>query len=173
MVYVATTDTISVRDFLPDEVSETRGSIPSFVGTRDRIVARETRGLDAVEVINLQDAARWLAPSLQELSRMRRLSTNWESSGSAPPNRKATEYAAEVLGLLSNIDFEPTNVDPSTDEGVCVSFRQANRYGDIECFNSGQILAAVAIDGEQPLIWDVEPSQIEGAIAKINTFILG
>ncbi len=90
------------------------------------------------------------------------------------PNSIATKHAGRVLAEIGDLALalEPYFIDPSSDEGICISFRRQNRYADIECFNNGEILAATKVDGEDPTIWELSPENIEETIAKINLFIL-
>ncbi|MEZ6146963.1 MAG: hypothetical protein R3B91_16410 [Planctomycetaceae bacterium] len=103
---------------------------------------------------------------------MRVLDDSWHAFGGLPPNEVAISLATTVLEAAAELDFEPDNVDPSVDEGVCISFRDGNRYADIECFNTGDILAAEST-GADPEIWEVDDSDdgIEGAVARILDFI--
>ena len=122
-----------------------------------------------VQVTDLDVASPWLMGELRKLSKMKLLPRQWESSGAEPPNDTAIALASDVLVTLADMDFRPDHLDPSTDEGVCISFRKGNRYADVECFNTGEILAVISEDGGHPEIW--EPSGIRKAAAKINSFI--
>ncbi|MEZ6053071.1 MAG: hypothetical protein R3C02_17060 [Planctomycetaceae bacterium] len=114
----------------------------------------------------------WLGKKLSVLDSMRVLDDSWHAFGGLPPNEVAISLATTVLEAAAELDFEPDNVDPSVDEGVCISFRDGNRYADIECFNTGDILAAEST-GADPEIWEVDDSDdgIEGAVARILDFI--
>ena len=125
------------------------------------------------EATEVDVASRWLPTVLQTLTQMRWLPERWESSGALPPNETAIHLATDVLVALSEFDFPPDDIDPSTDEGVCISFRRGKLYADIECFNTGEILAALATDGEEPLILEVLRSEIEAITARITGFISG
>lgn len=148
---------------------------PSPVATRRflKIVGRASEASETIQTHPLNLAASWLAEQFQKLVALRSLDARWESSGANPPNTTAIGLASEVLRELSEIDLPPSYIDPSTDEGVCISFRNADRYADIECFNSGDVLAVITRDDADPVIWEVPRDQVSQAVAKISRFILG
>lgn len=115
----------------------------------------------------------WLGRHVARLHAMQSLSTSWHSYCQNPPNYLAIQRARAVLDAAAALDIEPSNIDPSVDEGICISFRRGGRYADIECFNSGEVLAAESTDDTPTEIWDVDASTdaIEGAIARISEFI--
>lgn len=125
-----------------------------------------------IEAIELDDISEWLSEDLDQLQSLRSIPRQWESSGAEPPNSTAIGIASEVLVRLSQIDFRPDHIDPSTDEGVCISVRQGNRYADIECFNDGGIFAVASKDNGDSQVWEVEPDEIKNAVRKIQRFIL-
>jgi hypothetical protein len=129
--------------------------------------------LGTVEATAIDSASPWLLNSLQTLAKLRSLETRWEISGASPPNQIALRLAATVLAHLSEIDFQPDRIAPSTDEGVCISFQRSGRYADIESFNTGEILAVIAEAGDEPVIWELNATEIDEAVAKINGFIFG
>ena len=116
-----------------------------------------------VEATELDSATPWLPQELERIAKLRSLSTDWESSGAAPPNETAIRCALQALQSLSEIDFRPDYIDPSTDEGICISFHRQDRYADIECFNTGETLAVMSTRGGTPQIWEVP-------LATISTF---
>ena len=113
------------------------------------------------------------ASEFKKLLQLKHVIPNWEASGAAPPNHTAIATAGRVLEKLAILDFRPDRIDPSTGEGVSLSFRRGNKSADLECFNTGEILALEAIDGGNPVIWEVSEADIESAAARINRFIFG
>jgi hypothetical protein len=81
--------------------------------------------------------------------------------------------AVEVLQALGSYDLRPDYIDPSVEDGVCISFREARKYADIECFNSGAVLAVVSDGKGRPIAWEVDRSEshLKGAIARIRSFL--
>ena len=121
----------------------------------------------------LESAPTWLFENLQILSKLQELSTDWESSGAERPNQVAIKLARIVIMTLANIDFAPDYVDPSTDEGVCISFRGGGRYADIECFNTGEILAGTQTEDGTTDIWELSDQEIHETISRLKIFISG
>ena len=70
-------------------------------------------------------------------------------------------------------DFKPSSIDPSVEGGVCLSFQKDGRYGDIECFNSGEILAVTSTGGDDTTVWEIEGAgqQLQDGLSKIRTFV--
>jgi len=97
----------------------------------------------------------WYEKALAGLIKLRRMEDNWNGLGSPAPNDTAIEAAKRVVNLLSIIpDFQPDELTPSGSGGVALVFSGAH-YADIECFNNGEIVAGLDIDGDHD-IWDVE-----------------
>lgn len=131
------------------------------------------RGVTTDQVFEDFSGVPWLGRHIASLHAMQSLSRNWHSSCENPPNRVAIQRAKAVLDAAAALDLEPSNVDPSVDEGVCIAFRRESRYADIECFNSGELLAAETSEDAPTEVWEVDASigGIEGAIARISDFI--
>lgn len=115
----------------------------------------------------------WLTPALQRIASIATLPANWDSYNADPPNRKAVQHSRIVLNALVNLDFKPASIDPSAEGGICISFSSDDRYGDIECFNSGKVLAVKSTPSTPAEVWDVglDPIHIKSTVAKIRTFI--
>ena len=88
-------------------------------------------------------------------TRMVNLEADWDSYGAEPPNDVALLAAVQVLDDLASINLDPTSIDPSVEGGICLSFQRGERYGDIECFNTGEILA-VTSTGYDTKVWTVK-----------------
>lgn len=128
---------------------------------------------ETTEIAVINTASPWYADGIKKLSVLQNLEASYDGYGTRPPNAIAAEYADSVLSALADLDFEPSAIDPSSDEGICISFRNHNLYADVECFNTGEVLAETKVDGEEPTIWAIEPQEINETITKINSFILG
>lgn len=123
----------------------------------------------------LTDAAPWLQDALQSLSRLAALPPNWDSYGADPPNATAIALARIVLSAMSDIELKPSHLDASAESGVCLSFVQGSRYADIECFNSGEVLAVTSAGDGHPTVWEVPVTDVEiaSAVAVIQTYLQG
>jgi len=98
----------------------------------------------------------WLAECYRRLAELQQLPEDWDSYGAAPPNDFAISLARKVLKRLHIVGLPAPHISPSAEDGVCMSFRKGGLYADIECFNSGEMLAATS-DGEgDQHVWEVD-----------------
>lgn len=104
---------------------------------------------------------------LQELAN---LGPNWDSYGAKAPNDEARNTAERVLTLLSALSVSPTRVVASSEGGVGICFVHEDRYADIECFNTGEIVAARYRGMGEPHVWQIAPEDdaIKAAIEQIR-----
>lgn len=116
---------------------------------------------------------RWLAASHQRLKELLELEEDWDSYGAPPPNRLAVSRAMRVLRVLNKEGLPAPCINPSAEEGVCMSFRAGCLYADMECFNSGEILAATSDGKGERRVWEVHSreSEIIKAARVIRTFL--
>lgn len=72
------------------------------------------------------------------------------------PNETAIAQAGRVLDLLRNYGIRPDKTLDSPDGGVVLSFVSGKSYCNVECLNSGEVLAAFRVlpDG-LPVVWEV------------------
>lgn len=143
-------------------------------GGGSRTAPRESRcrEVGSIDAIELTADAGWLSQAYRKVSAMRSLPEGWCSYDSARPNERSISAAIQVLSMLAEFQIEPTHLDPSVEEGICISFRSGDRYADIECFNSGEVLA-VTSDSASSEVWDVAVRGIENAVVRIGSFLDG
>lgn len=98
----------------------------------------------------------WIIECHRELDQLKELQEDWDTYGAAPPNTTAIALAKIVLRELAAANLRQFRVEPSVEEGICVSFRRADVYADIETFNSGEVVAAFSDGKGTPVVWDVE-----------------
>jgi hypothetical protein len=109
----------------------------------------------------------------RQLRELENLRPNWDSYGAEPPSARARNAAERILNLLESKSVCPTRIVPSSEGGVGICFVAGDRYADIECLNSGEILAVTYIGTEEPHVWEIEPqeSEIKQAIEQIRAHI--
>ena len=78
------------------------------------------------------------------------LDHDWNGYGSDPPYDLAREIAKDVL-LRSTAIVKPMRVAPSAEGGIGICFYKGNRYADIECMNTGDILATTSDGRSRPM----------------------
>jgi hypothetical protein len=115
----------------------------------------------------------WFIKYVSILEQLRKLPDNWDSYGAEPPNLMALYWSKTVLELLLEINFPPNKITASVENGVGISFIQGEKYADIECFNTGEILAVTSDKQGNPNVWQVDDKldSIKSALEKIHVFI--
>lgn len=106
----------------------------------------------------------------QKLNDMASLAPNWDSYGAQPPNPEARVRAREILIVLQGLSLPPSAIVPSSEGGVAICFLESGRYADIECLNTGEILAVTYKGKDEPYVWDVdrEDAAVRNAIERIR-----
>lgn len=105
--------------------------------------------------------------------KLKNLSSGWDSYDAAPPNSTALARARNVFALLLEINFEPTRITASVEGGIGFIFTRQDRYADIECLNSGNLVAVTYINQAEPVVWSVktDSSGIKETLEKIRAFL--
>ena len=116
----------------------------------------------------------WRAEFDSLMTRLNSLKTypvDWNGDGAESPNEVSVSNGRRVLGVANELDFMPTNISPSAEGGVGISFVRGNRYADIECFNTGEMWAVTSDRVNAPTVWKVEYSSIRSALEKIREHV--
>ncbi|HYA40601.1 MAG TPA: hypothetical protein VEF34_04830 [Syntrophobacteraceae bacterium] len=106
---------------------------------------------------------------------MRSVQDNWNGQGSAAPNAYAIRNAEEVIELLHQKGLAAHRISPSADEGVAISFLKGDRHALIECYNDGEIAAAIYQNHGEPETWECGSSrdELNETIDKIDEYLNG
>jgi hypothetical protein len=109
----------------------------------------------------------------KQLEKLRDLSKDWDTYKADPPNDFALDRAKEILSILIESDFPPTRIMASVEGGVGFVFTHKDKYGDIECLNSQEIVAVIYDRKTEPDAWSValDSQSIRLAINKIRSFL--
>ena len=97
----------------------------------------------------------WFAEAQDGLDSLRDIPEGWDGHGAEAPNDAAIANTRRVLDSLQNLGFRPDRIAPSAEGGIMLSFYVGKRYGDIELFNTGEILAVTSDGSGSPLVWEV------------------
>jgi hypothetical protein len=90
-----------------------------------------------------------------------------KDSGAEPPNALARKFAEWTL--LDTPQFKiPDRIAASIQGGIAMIFYAGDKYADIECFNTGEILGTIATGDGEPDIWTIRPSEIKTSLEKIG-----
>lgn len=121
----------------------------------------------------VKDRSEWLNSCVNKLSKLSKLDDDWNSYGAEKPNQWSLDSAYTVLASLVSKDLKPSSIDASVEGGICLSFQTDSRYGDIECFNSGEIFAVTSINGNDTEAWEIDKQEyrINSAISRIQHFL--
>ncbi len=92
-----------------------------------------------------------------------------------PPSILALTSARRVLHQLQTEGLEPTRIVSSSEGGVAICFLRGEKYSDIECLNSEEILGVVSNRRDPPIVWEIDPSAsgFARAAARIRDFLGG
>src|SRR5689334_17757210 len=77
------------------------------------------------------------------------------------PNETAVNHGRRVVERLRRMKFAPNRVDSSAEGGVNIAFIQDDLYADVECLNSGEILAVTSNRKDRPRVWEVQPNDTD------------
>lgn len=115
----------------------------------------------------------WSVQAIRRISDLAKLQQGWDASDAEPPNRSAIDSAKKVLEILERYDLEPSRIDPSVEDGITISFLRGDLYADIECFNSGTVLAVHSDRRSQPVVWDItsDEQDLSAAVNRIRKFL--
>lgn len=96
----------------------------------------------------------------------------WPENAERPADM-AVGWAWVVIQQLIEDELVPTKVVASAEGGVAVCFVVGDKYADIECLNSGEILGVVSNRRDRPSVWKIEQdtSDIARATARISQFL--
>jgi hypothetical protein len=116
------------------------------------------------------EAGNRIAALCEEVDEMRWLQPDWNGYASEPPNEFGRDLAKQILLTATNI-LVPNRVAPSAQGGVGICFYRGNKYADVECLNTGEILATTSDGTGRPQVWEVKPSEVKGALERLGQFI--
>jgi len=116
-------------------------------------------------------AAKRIAVLWEAVDDMQELQADWNGYNSEPPNEFARQVAKQILLSATNV-LVPSRVAPSAQGGIGICFYgRDNKYADIECLNTGEILATLSDGTGRPEVWDVKPIDSRRALERIGKYI--
>lgn len=115
----------------------------------------------------------WLLYFTQRLEEIANLSDDWDSCGTAAPNQASISNAMDILSILHETDLVPTQISPSVEEGIGISFVKGDKDAFVECYNDGEVLAVISDQQKERDIWQIRNSKeaFKRALETINIFI--
>jgi hypothetical protein len=114
------------------------------------------------------------APHFAKLGEIAKTPSLWPADGK-PPSNEAIALARWVLLKFRDYGLTPSRVVASAEGGVAICIVKGGKYSDIECLDSGAILAVNSDKKSLPDVWEVKPdlSDIAMSISRIRRFIIG
>jgi len=93
---------------------------------------------------------------------------DWDVEGASPPNHIAIGLARSILQRLIEMGITRPDVRASVEEGISIFCDAGPGYTLVECFNSGEIVAATS-DGRGKLdVWEVGSNEVEKALIRVR-----
>lgn len=85
----------------------------------------------------------------------------------------ALHLANIVIEQLEKVEFAPSKIVESVEGGIAFCFVAGDKYADIECLNTGEILGVTTNRRDRPSVWEVQhnESEIARATERIREFI--
>jgi hypothetical protein len=123
------------------------------------------------KVFEEENDAPWFASCVKQIQSLRKDIYKYEDYSADPPNDIAIDLAIDALKIFADFGLKPHRIASSSDEGVCISFRNENRYAHLECFNDGDQLVVTDIGSGSPEIWDATEIGVPVSVARIKAFI--
>ena len=89
------------------------------------------------------------------------------------PSTNAIFLANIIIQQLQKDELVPAKIVASAEGGVAFCFVDQDKYADIECLNSGEILGVTTNRRDRPSVWEIKQNQSEIARAteRIREFI--
>jgi hypothetical protein len=108
---------------------------------------------------------------LQKLESFRHLSAGWDSYEAEPPNETAIDWAGRTLDILCQMGFAADRIAPSVEGGVAISWRRGRKNANIECFNTGEFLAATSDGTGNPHVRELSGEDLAQEMEAIRAYI--
>lgn len=116
-------------------------------------------------------ASSWLLVAKQTIDTLSTLDAGRNSYAADPPNASALYWARKILDILSNSGVAPAKIVPSAEGGVGICFIAKNKYADVECLNSGEIVA-IKKDFSKGTreVWELDQDNVRAELMAISAF---
>lgn len=115
----------------------------------------------------------WCASAKCVLQQLAELTSGWDGYGAEPPVATSICKAKQIIEALGVLSLAPSNIVASVEGGVAITFRRKDKYADIECLNSGEVLAVTSDGRNEPAVWEVEPGGVNQTLERIREYITG
>ncbi len=108
----------------------------------------------------------------EKLDYLLQLEDDWDDDGAEAPNADSIKVARKILGIIYETNLIPTAISPSVEGGVNIYFIKGNKYADIECFNSGEVLTSKSDRVNEPEITELNnEDEVKVFLQNIESFL--
>ena len=147
--------------------SVARARLRLIEDTTDIINSTDTTTVEYIEIPDRNFIAH-----IQRLESLTSLNQLWDEDYEKP-SALSKELAGEILNQLEMQEFEPSKIVASVEGGIAICFMQGDKYADIECLNSGEILGVKTNRRDRPFVWEIMRNKdaISQATQTIKSFI--
>jgi hypothetical protein len=136
---------------------------PSYAELADSGIRERYRATES-EMATSREGSEYVRKKIAEiditLEQLSSLPMNWDSYGSQRPSQRAVSMAGDIAKAFISAGLVPDALAPSPDGGIAVCFMRNKKYADIECFNTGHVLAVRYSSHEEPKAWEIQPTPV-------------
>jgi hypothetical protein len=135
---------------------------PSYIEIADTDIFLRYQTTEG-ELIESREGSEYVRRKVAQIeltTRMNQLSSlhaNWDTFGTETPTQQAITAAAAIGESFINFGLVPDAIVPSAEGGVALCFLRNQKYVDIECLNSGEVLGVRYSSHDDPRAWDIKP----------------
>jgi len=76
--------------------------------------------------------------------------------GSELPTKDSAVKAAVILEWMADHNIHPDRIVASAEGGIALCWFRGNKYADVECLNTGEVLCVISDRKNKPIVWMVE-----------------
>jgi len=138
---------------------------PDYREIADKDISERYRHTD-VEIMASREGSEYVRKVIAQIQldhRMRQLGSlpaTWSKDGIERPSQLAISRAQDIAKAFIEFGLIPDTIVASADGGVAICFIRNQKYADIECYNSGDILAVRYSNQDDPKAWALQPNAV-------------
>ena len=76
--------------------------------------------------------------------------------GAEMPTKDSAAKAAIVLEHLLQTGFPPDKIVASAEGGIAMVWVKGDKYADVECLNTGEVLCVITDRKNPPIVWAMD-----------------
>ena len=150
---------------------------PSYVEIADPSVSQRYQTTER-ELIDSRESSDYVRRKIAQLEAEKKLKQllllpeNWDSYGSERPSTTAIAAAGSIAVAFIEFGLIPDAITPSSEGGIAICFVRNQKYADVECFNSGQVIAVRYSTNDDPKAWPAaDPIARAATIMELSAYL--